>query len=275
MASGMTRVADSSPSKTEVFVWQLPKTAAMWSLPMPRSFATHRPVCSLSCGETVAAFVTGDGNAFCWWIDECLSEVRAPNLISELPQNRVASVSCGASHFACLTDDGRLFTLGANGHGQLGGGFFGADLNGRSPVTVCDNESKSQFVMSPVFVDVGESVTSVSCGWSHTLFTTRTGRQLGMGRNSSGCLGFPCTAPSSSPSNVTTDSCWSAPRQIALPPVKVAAAGVAHSLFLAESGVVFACGRNDSGQLGLGDFRVRSCPQAVERLSKFANAAIV
>lgn len=53
-----------------------------------------------------------------------------------------------------------------------------------------------------------------------------------------------------------------------LPPITSLSAGDGFSLFLDENGSVWSCGRNDHGQLGLGDTNNRNIPELIKNLPK-------
>jgi len=88
---------------------------------------------------------------------------------------------------------------------------------------------------------MADMVKDVACGLHHILILTTAGDVYAVGDNTYGQLGVGSSYPSTSvPYKLT-----------GLENIKAIAAGNYHSLFLDNEGSVWACGRNDSGQLGV------------------------
>jgi alpha-tubulin suppressor-like RCC1 family protein len=136
--------------------------------------------------------------------------------------------AAGGSHMIAFKSDGSIWTWGNNIHGQLG-------LS-----TWADKET-------PQHLGV-DTWRTVSAGVIHTLAIRSDGRLLVWGNNFDGqlgCGGFPWT--SNAPIMITQkEFLWS---QIS--------AGDYHSLALRDDGTLWACGRNDVGQLGDGTFQYK------------------
>ncbi|DBB10173.1 TPA: hypothetical protein ACH3X3_001750 [Trebouxia sp. C0006] len=108
------------------------------------------------------------------------------------------------------------------------------------------------------------SVAQASCGGAHTVVITDSGVAFSMGLNEDGQLGHSSEA-----------QFVPVPQEIVLPePVTQVAAGHHHTLFLTESGNVWACGRNNRGQLGLGS-KAGSFATSPQRLEALSGANIV
>lgn len=147
---------------------------------------------------------------------------------------RVVAVSAGAVFSLALTSDGRVLAWGKNNRGELGDGST---------------------VSSPLAVWVklprGVKVTAIAAGSVNGLALTSAGGVLAWGWDSFGQLGDGTRITSDIPVRVKL------PRGVR---VVAVSAGEQHCLALTSDGRVLAWGRNDSGQLGTGDTRVRLVP---------------
>ena len=125
---------------------------------------------------------------------------------------------------------------------------WGSNLQGR----LGDNSTTSR--SSPVTVVGGITTWSrVSAGEGHTLLLTTTGNIHSVGKNDFGQLGDNSTASRSSPVTVVGGiTNWS---QVS--------AGYRHSLAITLSGIAYAWGGNNSGQLGDNSTTSRSSPVTV------------
>ena len=84
----------------------------------------------------------------------------------------------------------------------------------------------------------------VACGYANTYFLAQDGSLLSCGLNSDGQAGFGSLVPSKpvpTKLHITIDESL----------IYVSCGGI-HTIFISESGRVWGCGRNASGQLGLG-----------------------
>jgi len=149
-----------------------------------------------------------------------------------------ASASIGPSHMMMTKTDGSLWSTGSNIRGQLG---------------VSDTITRS----SPVQVDTGNSYSVVSAGYL-TSAATRNDSTLwiwGDGSANFPALGvYGVTSSRSAPIQVTSSISWKMVRT---------SFDNAHSLGITTDGALYSWGRNDQGQLGLGDTVNRSTPQLV------------
>jgi alpha-tubulin suppressor-like RCC1 family protein len=143
------------------------------------------------------------------------------------PVKKVFS-SSSSLHSFFLLQDNSVYALGRNDHGQLGCG---------------DNNTHYLPILVPLNLN-GDYVTKISCGRSHSLLLTNLNRlyvcgsnlfgQLGLGDGKTFCKDFNNFTP--------------------LPATDVLdiAAGENHSLYCTTSGLLYAFGHPEYGQLGFG-----------------------
>ncbi|XP_030644118.1 probable E3 ubiquitin-protein ligase HERC3 [Chanos chanos] len=104
-----------------------------------------------------------------------------------------------------------------------------------------------------------KQVTQVACGDHHSVVLTHDGQLFTWGQNSSGQLGLGKDEPSTqSPKLLSSLS--------GIPLVQISAGGD-HSFALSLSGAVFGWGKNNAGQLALGDNTDRDVPVNVSSLN--------
>lgn len=144
-------------------------------------------------------------------------------------------VSAGSWHTLAIKTGGTLWAWGANQYGQLGRGYAGGNPSG-VPTMVAGNLTTWNNV------DAG--------GW-HTLATKTDGTLWSWGYNGSGELGLD-----------DDQSNWQAwPTQVnSVPRWNHISAGEHHSMGIRKDSTLWSWGRNDSGQLGLGDTDTRFEP---------------
>lgn len=153
----------------------------------------HRPVISISCGESHTLALTIGGNVYAWGdnsqgqlgVSDTTNRLR-PEMVRSLRNALASSVHAGKQHSMVVSPRGTLFAFGSNSHGQLGLGEDGQDL---------------RFVTIPTAVERLSSyhASHAACGSAHTLVMTRLRKSNGelsdkivfaMGLNSSGQLGL-------------------------------------------------------------------------------------
>ena len=136
------------------------------------------------------------------------------------------------SHSIALASDGTVYTWGFNQYGQLGDN---TTTNSRSPIAV-------QVAGTPL---AGKTIVQIAAGANHNMVLTSDGAVYTWGWNYHGQLGNNTKTNSNTIVAVQTISTPIAGKKI----VKIAA-GQGHSLALTDDGMVYAWGRNDTGQLG-------------------------
>jgi alpha-tubulin suppressor-like RCC1 family protein len=133
---------------------------------------------------------------------------------------------------------GTLLAWGGNNHGQLG-----------------DGKRRASNVPVAVALPAGTSVTDAAAGESHTLALTATGAVLAWGDNKAGELGDGGTVPSTTPVSVTL------PAGVKVTSVQ---AGCRDSVALTSAGSVLDWGKNDYGELGVGNREDSDVPVSVK-----------
>ncbi|CEM34211.1 unnamed protein product [Vitrella brassicaformis CCMP3155] len=163
----------------------------------------------------------------------------------------VDSVAMGATHAVLLTAH-HAFVMGSNQFGQLG---LGRDvLEAATPAPLRS---------------MGE-LRAAACGDHHTVCVTRAHRVFVFGEGSFGRLGL----PSHVPLDPMDDGPYvgkqvMTPQELGLfstsgPKVTHVACGSAHTLALTAEGKVFAFGKNNTGQLGVGHFTDQYLPHLIQ-----------
>jgi alpha-tubulin suppressor-like RCC1 family protein len=138
-------------------------------------------------------------------------------------------VVSGDNH-SFLLEAGELYACGRNQQGQLGLG----DQRDRD---------SWQRVVTP------RTIRTVVAGLYHSFVQLETGEVYACGSNTHGQLGL---GYEQSPTSYN----W---HRVQVPgPVRALVAGALHSLLLLETGELYACGSNDYGQLGIGNWRHRN-----------------
>jgi alpha-tubulin suppressor-like RCC1 family protein len=191
----------------------------------------------------------------------------------------ITKISCGHYHTVVLTLTGRVFACGNNQSGQLGNGTFdnkniftemtpvGATftqiacgfnhtvaLSSTGRVFACgDNQfgqlGNNSFVNKTILTEmtsVGQTFTQIACGFNHTVALTSTGRVFACGYNQFGQLGNNSFVNKSILTIMNNPFLGATFTQISC--------GYDHTVALTSTGRVFACGRNNYGQLGTSNF---------------------
>uniref|UniRef100_A0A665TWI4 RCC1-like domain-containing protein n=1 Tax=Echeneis naucrates TaxID=173247 RepID=A0A665TWI4_ECHNA len=180
-------------------------------------------------GQYLEIFLFTDGQVYTWGQDSRgqlglgreRPSANSPQHVKSLSAAPLVQIAAGGEQSFALSVSGAVFGWGRNDRGQLGLG----DATGA--------------------VQYFTVVTKISCGRQHSVALTRDGQVYTWGQDSRGQLGLGRERPSAnSPQHVKSLS--------AAPLVQIAAGGE-QSFALSVSGAVFGWGRNDRGQLGLGD----------------------
>lgn len=203
----------------------------------------------ISAGFSHAAVLV-DGNCYAWGTTafSCLGTgpttrlVSVPLFIDKFYSigTKVLSVSCGRNHTIAITDNG-VYSWGNNKYGQLGNG----------------NIIQSSY---PTLIDalVDYNIIQVIAGQYHSIALDEKQRVFTWGWGVHGQLGHGDTENCCYPKIISS---------LSQEKIKWCDGGQAHSVFLSESGRVWACGSNAFGQLGTGKNKKSSIPILIASLT--------
>jgi alpha-tubulin suppressor-like RCC1 family protein len=164
--------------------------------------------------------------------------VRTPTAVPGFAGRRVVEVSAGAAHSLAVDDAGGLWAWGE--------GFF-----------LCHDDGFDRDEPTQVAALAANRVRHATAGSEHTLVVTAAGELYACGDNNFGQLGLGHNESQRLPQLVTA---------LAGKPVLQVDAGGHHSVVLTEAGEVYAMGKNENGELGVGDTEERVVPTRVVSL---------
>ena len=150
------------------------------------------------------------------------------------------TVSAGRDHSCGISTLGDAYCWGNNEFGQLGNGEVGVGLQKNLPFKVN--------------MPAGVSFTAISTGFRHTIAITSSGKAYAWGLNTLGQLGDGSTTNRLAPVEVNMPSGVSFSK---------ISSGVQHTVAITADGKGYAWGRNNLGQLGVGNTTNSSTPVAV------------
>ena len=200
-------------------------------------------------GYSVARLSSPVDSLLTWGVEGALgdgiSNIRpVPLQISGFSAN-VTQASAGGSHTLALLNTGTVMGLGGNGAGQLGDGTTTRRL-------------------APVAVSGLTNITAIAAGSSHNLARKNDGSVWAWGNNNNGQLGNNTTTQQMVPVQVLGVGGTGFLTNV----VGISASGTNnHSLAVNNTGVVYAWGLNNTGQLGDGTTTQRTTPVVVSGLS--------
>ena len=181
----------------------------------------------MSCitGSCNTIMLSSDGDVYSFGLNQYgelghnVKELTFPTLIQNLP--RIKQISCGANFSVCVDYDGLMWSFGRNHYGQLGTG---------------DKKNYN----SPQQIQEIPPVHSVSCGGQHTLIIMENFDLWSVGENSNGqlCLG--------------NKIMHSKPIKTSYSDIIKISASYQISLFQNMKGIIYGCGNNSQGYIGLG-----------------------
>lgn len=241
-----------------------------------------------ACGEAHTVAINDQGQVFAWGagkdgqlgIDSTEEMVRIPRLVRTLSGDIVVQVTCGSWHCLALTKDSRLFSWGQNSHGQLGlgkgvlsqsspqcvnslsgiplaqittggthsftlslsGAVFAWGRNNCGQLGLSDDKDRD--VPNHVKFLRSQKIVYISCGEEHTAALTKSGGVFTFGAGLCGQLGHNFRNNEVNPRRV---------QELMGSEVSQISCGRQHTVaFVPSSGLVYAFGRGNRGQLGSG-----------------------
>jgi regulator of chromosome condensation len=246
-------------------------------VPIPVSPKWSGKLVQISCGDTHMAVLDSNGELFTWGCyrdgsghlgfsstsesmkQHTPQQITLPDHFSNKKRkaaSRFKMVASGAQHTVALDEEGRMFSWGAGEQGQLGRRV----VRGRGKLHL-----QPRRVPIKGFGGVNLAVDSVYCGSYHsfaltTTTATATSTVYSWGLNNYAQLGLGDTVDRMVPtalapldSNSGRAAAGGAMDAVGtVDAIVEVAGGEHHSLARTGRGRVFAFGRNDSGQLGLG-----------------------
>jgi alpha-tubulin suppressor-like RCC1 family protein len=244
----------------------------------PRRLVNSSRIQKIACGVGFNVGLTSDQKLLVWGQnypgDFQIENLMTPKLLQV--DFDAVDVSAGNTHCAAVDTNGKVYTWGKNGGTIGGGGQLGHGVYDElvTPKYVSPLLSISLSCRLVAALD-GVQISSVSCGELHTIFFDRQNGQVWCcGANEYGRLGggpdwgqLDTRVP-----QLLVDS-FGGEKVIQV------SAGFSHSIALTDSGRMFAWGRNDQGQLGLGDsfidiYSMEDMPRLIES-DKIANEKVV
>ncbi|XP_012057883.1 PREDICTED: X-linked retinitis pigmentosa GTPase regulator [Atta cephalotes] len=213
-------------------------------------FIRKDPVVIIECGDEHSAVVCQTGRLFIFGSNDWgqlglghRNHISKPSCVKILKPERVTHVACGRAHTLICTGAQKIFACGSNQEGQLG----------RENSMIGDSSSSPILVYDCGFA--GPRIVQLAAGSHHSMALTSDGEVVAWGSNLEGQLGL------SEISGLVYK-----PMKIPIPePVKEISAGYYHSVFLTESGLIYICGKSESGKLGLNiNFSTQVAPKQMQ-----------
>ena len=149
---------------------------------------------------------------------------------------RVSNIVCSSDFTVCINNDQNVVSFGRSTNSAHG--------------------HKEQDVFPPKIISSLNHIISISVGEDHCACLDNDGNVFTLGDNHYGQLGI----------GDKDLSHTSIPQKVDLPPCTQISCGDNHTICLNESGEVYSFGRNDNGQLGLGNNESYYSPQLISSL---------
>lgn len=209
-------------------------------------------VVAVSAGYSHSLFLKADGTVW-----SCGSNVYGElgiggtnnsnqlNLVQVSGLTNIIAIAAGKSntcHSLFLKNDGTVWACGYNANGQLG-----------------DGTTTNRF--APVQVSGLSNIISIKAGTGHSLFLKNDGTVWACGENQYGQAG----------NGTITADILTAVQATQVTDVSEISAGNGFSLFLKTNGTIWACGKNNNGNLGDGTQTNRTIPVQITNICNVLN----
>jgi large repetitive protein len=211
---------------------------------------------AIAAGESHACAVTNSGAALCWG-DNSRGELgNGSEIGSSIPVNvtglstGVAAIAAGSKFTCAVLTDTKALCWGDGSNGQLGNG---STAGVTTPAAVLDSTGNTPLI----------GVVAISAGFENACALTNSGTALCWGANGSDQLGGGSVNSKSNTPVQVMDSTG----QAALYGVVAISSGLGNTCAVTGAGAALCWGRNDFGQLGIGNTTNTSAPAPVFGLS--------
>jgi alpha-tubulin suppressor-like RCC1 family protein len=198
----------------------------------------RNPIFKIASGILFTVGLDYEGAVYCWGVTKdqhTVHQLYPRRLEGDLQPQRmkkpqIIAMSSGATFALFLDNSGHVYAFGEGPCGQCG---FGQLLTSSEPKLIPHFQGTSSAL---------GQVKSVACGGHHSMALTDRGLIFTWGNNEFGQLG-----------NGTLKSSDLPQPAVGLPSIKIVAiaAGEYHSFIVTEDKRLYACGKNDQGQLGI------------------------
>ena len=207
---------------------------------------TNNDIKQIACGNSYTFILKNDGSVWACGGNSSgqlgLGNYTDKNTFTQVTtniNNDVKQVSCGDFHTFIIKNDGSVYSCGDNANGYLGLG----DANNRN-------------IFNKVTTNINNDVKQIACGGNHTIILKNDGSVYSCGYNANGQLGLDNYTNKTTFTQVTTNINND---------VKEVVCDYQCTIILKNDGSVWCCGRNDYGQLGLGNTGIRTTLTMIPR----------
>uniref|UniRef100_A0A7S4J9R9 RCC1-like domain-containing protein n=1 Tax=Guillardia theta TaxID=55529 RepID=A0A7S4J9R9_GUITH len=228
-------------------------------IPLERKIFKPQRVClpgkcvSIACGDFHSMFLLEEGDLFACGLNCCgqlgigdsCENVSRPLPVEAFDGVGVREVGCGGEHTIVVDRNEGVWAFGSNCFGQLGCLKHPSTFH---PPESCKETEPIEMVFRPDKPAV--RVSKIICGVQHTILLFEDGELWGCGRNTFGALGLTHEAMAYHLTPITP--WWKQFHNFSR--VLEVACGFDFTIAALDNGDVVACGMNDRGQLGLGNW---------------------
>ena len=192
-------------------------------------------ISAIACGGDHTVFLTNYGKVYsCGRYNEGqLGQSTSVNPPAQIENSigslTISAIACGYFHSLFLTNNGKVYATGSNSEGQLG---------------LQQYYFPYKTIPQEITYLNSFTISSIACGYSHSLFRTNNGKVYSCGWDYFGQLGrtVDTANPVDKPSQITTN--------IGSLTISAITCTYGHSAFLTNDGKGYTVGNNSNGQLG-------------------------